>query len=102
MRLNEERYGEMIETARRLFDLKRMDAASRFYQLSDARDFCQRFCPAVNCRVVSVSTTPEYFDVLAEGLMDCGTFGPVNGKPDHSPWLGSDILGQSPKLCKPP
>jgi len=93
LRLNDERYGELAEAARRLFDLKRMGVDSRFYELSDAQAFCKKFCSALNCRVVSVSTTPEYLDVLAEELKGSNSDGRMSGAPDNSLWLGSDILG---------
>ena len=66
---------------------------SRFLRFSDARDFYERFCRAVSCHVVSVSTTREYYEILAGELKSSNSHGRMNGEDDRSPCLGNDILG---------
>ena len=66
---------------------------SRFLRFSDARDFYERFCRAVSCHVVSVSTFREYYEILAGELKSSNSHGRMNGEDDRSPCLGNDILG---------
>lgn len=91
--LDDRRYRELSEEAARLFSLRRIDVDSRFLCPADARTFRHRFCRAIDCRVVSVSTTPEYFRVLAGELEGSHSGVPLGGEADRGPWLGSDILG---------
>ena len=90
---NDEQYQEFSEAANRLFDLGRIDGDSRFLRLSDAQYFCEKFCSALTCRVVSVSTIPEYFEILSKELKGGQSHGQMNGEIDSSSWIGSDILG---------
>lgn len=92
LRMNDEQYREFTETANRLFDAKRMDVDSRFLKLSDARYVHKRFCSAIPCRVVSISTLPEYMEELAEEWEGDG-YGLTSGETDGGLWIGSDILG---------
>ena len=93
LRLNKEQYIEFSETAKRLFDAGSLDLDSRFLRFSDARDFYERFCRAVSCHVVSVSTIREYYEILAGELKSSNSHGRMNGENDNSPCLGNDILG---------
>lgn len=93
LQLDLERYQKFSEAANSLFDAKRLDVDCRFLQLSDAKDFYERFCRAVPCHVVSISTTKEYYEMLADELSNSQSYGLMNGEEDNSPCLGSDILG---------
>lgn len=93
LKLNNEQYRAFMDSANRLFDLRQLDVDSRFLKFSDAQYFYKRFCSAVPCRVVSLSTTPVYFKILAETLNDGSGFGLMSGETDHSLRLGYDILG---------
>lgn len=93
LQMDEEQYREFTESVNRLFDAGRLDVDSRFLYLSDAQYFYERFYQALSCRLVSVSTTPEYFELLEEELKGSNSGGVMNGEPDRSLWIGSDILG---------
>ena len=93
LQLDEDSYRDFSETARRLFNAERLDVDCRFLQLSDAKDFYEKFCQAVPCRLVSVSTTAEYYGILADELKGSNSHGLMNGGNDDSLCLGSDILG---------
>lgn len=93
LRLDKEPYGELLKTANRLFDAGNLDVDCRFLQLSDAKDFHEKFCRAVPCRVISVSTTMEYYGILADELKGSNCQGRMSGEDDESPCLGYDILG---------
>ena len=93
LRMNDAEYKEFSDAANQLFDLRRMDIDCRFLQLSDAQDFCKKFCSQIACRIVSVSTTPGYFERLAKELKGSNSYGLMNGTTDNSLWIGSDILG---------
>jgi len=93
MQLNQEQYREFSETASALFCAGKLDIDSRFLRLSDAKNFHERFCRAVSCRVVSISTTVTYYETLAKEMKDSPSHGLVNGENDISPWIGNDILG---------
>ena len=93
LQLDEERYRDFLETARRLFDAGRLDVDCRFLQSSDAKDFYEKFCQAVPCRLVSVSTTAEYYGILEDELKGSNSHGLMNGGNDNSLCLGSDIIG---------
>lgn len=93
LQLNKEQYREFSETANCLFNARRLDVDSRFLKLSDAQDFYKKFCQALPCRVISISTTREYFEILAKELKGSNSYGLMNGENDSSPCLGSDILG---------
>lgn len=91
--LDNEKYGELLETANRLFDSGQIDVDGRFLQLSDAQYFYRKFCSAIPCYIVSISTIPNYYNVLIKELKDGSSFGQMNGENDNSSWIGSDILG---------
>ena len=93
LRLNKEQYIEFLETAKRLFDAGSLDVDSRFLRFQDARDFYERFCRAVSCCVISVSTTREYYEILAGERKSGNSHGRMNGEDDRSSCLGNDILG---------
>ncbi len=93
LKLNNEQYRDCIESAERLFHRRQLDVDSRFLKLPDAKEFHKRFCTAIPCRVVSLSTTPRYFDLLAEELKSGNGFGLMSGETDNSLWIGNDILG---------
>lgn len=93
LRLDKERYREFSETAKRLFDARSLDVDCRFLRLSDAKDFHEKFCRGVSCRVVSISTTREYYGILAGELKGSNGYGLMNGENDNGLCLGSDILG---------
>jgi len=93
LRLDEEQYRELSEIAARLFSARKLDVDCRFLQLSDAREFYEKFCQAIPCRVVSISTTDEYYEILANELEHSNSHGLMSGENDGSPCLGSDILG---------
>lgn len=76
-----------------LFGAGKLDVDSRFLHLSDAKDFYERFCRAVPCRVVSISTTGAYYGILVEELKGSHSHGLMNGKNDSGSWIGNDILG---------
>lgn len=91
LKMSDGQYEEFSETAVRLFTQKKIDIDSRFLHFSDARDFCERYSFDLPCRIVSISTTSEYFAVLAEELKDSNCS--MSGEIDDSLCLGSDILG---------
>lgn len=93
LRLDKERYREFSETAKRLFDARSLDVDCRFLWLSDAKDFHEKFCRGVSCRVVSISTTREYYGILAGELKGSNSYGLMNGENDNGLCFGSDILG---------
>ena len=93
LQLDKKQYREFSEVANHLFDARRLDVDCRFLQLSDAKDFCERFCQAVSCRVVSISTTRKYYEILSDELKGINSYGLMNGENDSSPCMGCDILG---------
>lgn len=93
LQMNDAQYKVFTDAANQLFGLRRMDVDSRFLQLSDAQDFCKKFCSQIPCRIVSVSTTPDYFERLAKELKGSNSHGLMNEHPDNSLSIGSDILG---------
>lgn len=93
LQMDNARYEEFSQAVNRLFTLRQIDLDSRFLRLSDARGLYQKFFSALPCRLVSVSTTPEYFDILAEEQKNGSGVCPMSGTPDNGPWLGGDILG---------
>ena len=93
LKMNDEQYKEFLDAANHLFDLRRIDVDSRFLQASDAQNFQRKFCSRIASRIVSISTTPKYFEVLAEALDGSHSHGLMSGHVDNSLWIGSDILG---------
>lgn len=93
LRLNDKQYSELLEAASHLFSSRRMDVDCRFRQLFDAQDFYNKFCRAIPCRVVSISTVSEYFQILEQELEGSNSYGLMNGETDSGEWIGSDILG---------
>lgn len=93
LQLDRERYREFSETAGSLFDAKRMDVDCRFLKLSDAKDFYEKFCQALPCCIVSISTTMEYCKMLLNELKGSSSHALMNGENDNSSCLGNDILG---------
>lgn len=93
LRLDGEQYREFSETANCLFDAQRLDVDCRFLKLSDAGDFYEKFCQALPCCVVSISTTMEYYKILLDELKGSNSHALMNGENDNSPCLGNDILG---------
>lgn len=93
LKMNDVQYKEFSDAANYLFDLKRIDVDSRFLQASDAQNFIKAFCSGIDCRIVSVSTTQKYFEILAKELKDSSCYGLMSGNVDNSLWIGSDILG---------
>lgn len=93
LQLGDEQYRALVKTARGLFQQGKLSIDCRFLQKSDAQHFYKQFCPAVACRIVSVSTTPIYFKLLAEELKRSGNLEMLSGRPDNSAPLGCDILG---------
>lgn len=93
LRMNDKQYSEFLEVASHLFSRRRMDIDCRFRQLSDAQDFYKKFCRAIPCRVVSISTVPEYFQILEQELEGNNSYGLMNGEMDSGAWIGNDILG---------
>ena len=93
LKLDDAQYRDFSDAANHLFDLKRIDVDCRFLQLPDAQYFHKRFCSAINSRVVSVSTTPKYFEILKTELKGSNSHGLMSGNADNSLLIGSDILG---------
>ena len=93
LRLDGEQYREFSETANCLFDAQRLDVDCRFLKLSDAGDFYEKYCQALPCCVVSISTTTEYYKILMDELKGSNSYALMNGENDKSPCLGNDILG---------
>lgn len=93
LKMNDEQYREFSDAANHLFDLKRLDVDCRFLRLSDAQNFYKRFCSGIACRIVSVSTIPKYFEILAKELKGSNSYELMCGNADNSLWIGSDILG---------
>lgn len=93
LRLDQELYRECSEMASSLFGAGKLDVDSRFLQLSDAKDFHERFCRVIPCRVVSISTMGAYYRVLEEELKGSHSHGLMNGGSDSGSWIGNDILG---------
>lgn len=91
--MNAQSYREFLEAANQLFTFKRIDVDCRFLQLSDAQYFYKRISPTIPCYIVSVSTTPVYFEILERELKNSHSHGLMNGEVDNSSWIGSDILG---------
>lgn len=93
LKMSDEQYKEFLDVANQLFDLKRIDVDCRFLQLSDAQYFHEKFCSEIDCRIVSISTTPKYFEILEKELNGSDSYGLMSGTVDNSLWIGSDILG---------
>ncbi len=93
MGLSDEQYINYTECVKELFDSRRLDTGSRFLRLSDAEYFYKKFCSTGFCRLVSVSTTSEYFELLAEEVTDGNGNRMVSGEPDCGRLIGCDILG---------
>lgn len=93
LKLKDAQYREFSDAANHLFNLKQIDVDGRFLRFSDAQYFHKKFCSAINSRVVSVSTTPKYFEILTRELKDSNSHGLMSGNADDSSWMGSDILG---------
>ncbi len=93
LKMNNEQYREFCQTTNQLFDLKRIDIDGRFLRLSDARNFHKKFCLEIDCQIVSISTTPKYFEILEKELKGSNSYGLMSGNIDNSLWIGSDILG---------
>ena len=93
LRLDGEQYREFSEKANCLFDAQRLDVDCRFLKLSDAGDFYEKFCQALPCCVVSISTTMEYYKILLDELKGSNSHALMNGENDNSTCLGNDILG---------
>lgn len=93
LKMDDAQYREFSDAANHLFDLNRIDVDCRFLRLSDAQYFRKRFCSSIPCRVVSLSTTPEYFEILKKELKGSNSHGLMSGTVDDSLWIGSDILG---------
>lgn len=93
LKMNDEQYKEFSAAANHPFDLRQIDVDCRFFRAYDAQDFQKRFCSRISCRIVSVSTTPKYFEALAQELKGSNSHGLVSGNVDNSLWIGNDILG---------
>lgn len=120
LKLDDAAYRALNETGRRLFDTKRIDVDRRFLYLSDAMELCETYFSALPCVVVSISTTTNYFGLLASelgrsaaahtlpdgkvipgcchGLMNgevisVSSRDPMRGAPAGGVWIGNDILG---------
>lgn len=91
--MDDEQYKALLEAANRLFTHKQIDIDSRFLRLSDAQDLYKKYFFNLPCRVVSISTAPEYFSVLAEEMAGSNSNGSMSGILDDSRCLGCDILG---------
>lgn len=93
LRMDAKTWRDFTESVNRLFDAGRLDVDCRFLQLSDAQCIYEKVSPWIPCRLVSVSTTSEYFEILAEEFKSGNCYGLMKGEPDNRPQLGSDILG---------
>lgn len=93
LQMEEAQYSALIQSINQGFDAKRLDLDCRFLQLADAVYFYEKINSAIPCRLVSVSTTPEYWELLAGELKSGNCDGQMNGEPDRSALIGSDILG---------
>ena len=77
----------------RIMSKRWLDSDGRFLRVSDAEDFYRNFCGAVPCRLVGISTIPEYFEILEAELADGYGSRMPEGEPDENPPAGCDILG---------
>lgn len=93
LKLEDVQYKKFSDAANHLFSLKQIDVDGRFLQLSDAQYFHKTYCSAMNSRVVSVSTTPKYFEILTRELNGSNSHGLMSGNADNGLLIGSDILG---------
>lgn len=94
LKLDDAEYRALNEIGHRLFDAKRIDVDCRFLYLSDAMELCETYFSALPCVVVSISTAPDYFDLLASELSRASAcHGFVSGAPADGDWIGNDILG---------
>ena len=93
LKLNNEQYKDFSNEAIRLFNLKQIDVDGRFVQASDAQNFHKRFRLGNTFPIVSLSTTPKYFEILAKELNGSNSYGLMNGSADNSLWIGNDMLG---------
>ena len=91
--LKDEEYRELLETSTCLFDAKRMDVDCRFLQLADTQHFHKKYCAAIPCRVISISTNSKYFEILTNEFRGSNSYGLMSGEADNSQGIGSDILG---------
>ncbi len=64
LKLSEGQYADYVKTVQDLFACRHLDSDCRFRSLWDAVDFYEKFCGAVPCCLVSVSTTSEYYEIL--------------------------------------
>lgn len=93
MKLSEGQYADYMKTVQDLFASRRLDSDCRFRNLWDAVDFYEKFCGAVPCCLVCVSTTSEYYEILSEEMADGYDSRRIEGEPDENPLAGYDILG---------
>lgn len=107
LKLDDAAYRALNETGHRLFDAGQLDVDHRFLRLSDALELCAAYFSALPCVVVSISTTPDHFDLLASELgrtaashtlpsgqvIPGSCHGLLSGTPAGGAWIGNDILG---------
>lgn len=93
LNIDDEQYKELSVAANQLFDLRQIDVDCRFLHLSDAQNFYKKFYSGITCHIVSISTTPMYFEILEKELKASNSHGVMSGNLDDSLWIGNDILG---------
>lgn len=70
-----------------------LDIDSRFTNLPDAVYFFNKYFSDINCTIVSVSTSDDFFELLSSEMYKTESFGIINGKINYDFPLGYDILG---------
>lgn len=86
-------YMDFQKDVNRFFDSGRIDVDGRFFSLSDAQYFYEKYFSNVLCQIVSISTADAYFQILKNELENSQSNGTLNGERDRNPLLGNDILG---------
>lgn len=93
LQLDDSEYMELLTFVHRLCENRVLDVDGRFTNLSDAKSIFNGYFKKLNYKLVSVSTTDEYFKIFEnehsypkEGWKLCG-------ETDDSKLLGYDILG---------
>lgn len=92
LKLSEQLFHELYEETAELFD-SRIGIDGRFAYLSDARHFYEKYFSAVNCRIVSVSTSEQFYETLKCEMQESSNCEIMDDGTDDFSLLGYDILG---------
>lgn len=94
LKLDDTKLSLLQDEIGRLFE-KDIAIDGRFLNKEDAQYLCETYFSALNCIVVSVSTTEEYFEILKMVLLNSsnGKSTPMSSNVDENEGIGFDIIG---------